>query len=37
MVILPILEFFFTGPTYVTYVFLVLFAFGLVFKVVRSS
>lgn len=34
MIILPLLEFFFTG-TYVTYAFLLMFVFGLIFKVVK--
>lgn len=35
MIILPALEFFFVKCTYLTVVFLLLFVFGLVFKVVR--
>ena len=34
MIVLPVLEFFFTG-SYLTYVFLLMFAFGLFWKVIH--
>lgn len=34
MIVLPVLELFFTG-SYLTYVFLLMFAFGLLWKVIR--
>lgn len=36
MIILPCLEFFLSGASYVTYCFLLIFAFSLLFKVVRG-
>lgn len=35
MIILPCLEFFFTG-SYLTYVFLLMFVFGLLFSLIRG-